>query len=76
MFHDVKEVWGSGQQQVRNLWANIAAWHVNLWLYTLVELWAWDRPAANWCIREDSPWDRADDVRATPTAAKPCRRPA
>ncbi|MEZ6064225.1 MAG: hypothetical protein R3B90_00620 [Planctomycetaceae bacterium] len=45
MFHDVKEVWGSGQQQVRNLWANIAAWHVN-GSTTLVELWAWDRPAA------------------------------
>ncbi|MEZ6064591.1 MAG: hypothetical protein R3B90_02535 [Planctomycetaceae bacterium] len=73
VFHDVKEVWGSGQRQVRNLWANIAAWHVNLWLYTLVELWAWDRPAAELVHREDSPWDRAPtDVRATPTAAKPC----
>lgn len=35
VFHDVKEVWGSGQQQVQNLWANLAAWHVNLWLHTL-----------------------------------------
>lgn len=60
VFHDVKEVWGSGQQQVRNLWANIAVWHVNLWLSTLVELWAWDRPAAELVHREDSPWDRAD----------------
>lgn len=60
VFHDVKEVWGSGQQQVRNLWANIAAWHVNLWLYTLVELWAWDREAEKLVHREDSPWDRAD----------------
>lgn len=60
VFHDVKEVWGSGQQQVRNLWANIAAWHVNLWLYTLVELWAWDRPAEELVHREDSPWDRTD----------------
>ncbi len=25
VFHDVKEVWGTGQQQVRNLWANLAA---------------------------------------------------
>lgn len=60
VFHDVKEVWGSGQQQVRNLWANIAAWHVNLWLYTLTELWAWDRSAEDLVHREDSPWDRAD----------------
>ena len=25
VFHDVKEVWGSGQQQVRTLWANIGS---------------------------------------------------
>jgi hypothetical protein len=58
--HDVKEVWGSGQQQVRNLFSNIATWHINLWLYTLVELWAWDRPAEELVPREDSPWDRTD----------------
>jgi len=45
VFHDVKEVWGSGQQQVRNLWSNIGCWHLNLWLHTLVELWAWTRSA-------------------------------
>lgn len=60
VFHDVKEVWGSGQQQLQNLWANIAAWRVNLWLYTLVELWAWDRPAQDLVHRQDSPWDRTD----------------
>jgi hypothetical protein len=60
VFHDVKEVWGSGPQQVRHLWANIAAGHVNLWLYTLVELGAWDRPAQHLVHREDSPWDRPD----------------
>ena len=59
VFHDVKEVWGSGQQQVRNLWTNIAVWHLNLWLHTLVELWAWDRTAATLVRRDDSPWDRA-----------------
>lgn len=57
VFHDVKEVWGSGQQQVRNLWSNIAVWHVNLWLHTLVELWAWDRSAEDLVHRADSPWD-------------------
>jgi hypothetical protein len=60
VFHDVKEVWGSGQQQVRNLFSNIATWHINLWLYTLVELWAWDREATELVHREDSPWDRTD----------------
>ena len=59
VFHDVKEVWGSGQQQVRNLWANIGAWHLNLWLHTLVELWAWNRPAHQLVHRADSPWDAA-----------------
>lgn len=59
VFHDVKEVWGSGQQQVRNLWTNIAVWHLNLWMHTLVELWAWKRPAAKLVHRNDSPWDDA-----------------
>lgn len=61
VFHDVKEVWGSGQQQVRTLWANIACWHINLWLHTLVELWAWDRCGQDLVHRDDSPWD--DDQR-------------
>ncbi|MBI3281263.1 MAG: transposase, partial [Acidobacteria bacterium] len=39
-FHDVKEVWGAGQQQVRNIWTNVAVFHMNLWMHTLVELWA------------------------------------
>jgi len=60
VFHDVKEVWGSGQQQVRHLFANIAVWHINLWLHTLVELWCWDRPAEELVHRDDSPWDRDD----------------
>ena len=56
-FHDLKEVWGLGQQQVRNLWANLGAFHLNLWMYMLVELWAWERPARELTDRTDSPWD-------------------
>jgi len=41
-FHDTKEVWGAGQQQVRNVWSNIGCWHLNQWVYTLVELCCWD----------------------------------
>ena len=37
-FHDIKEVWGAGQQQVRNVWSNIGCWHLNQWVFTLVEL--------------------------------------
>lgn len=58
-FHDVKEVWGSGQQQVRNIWTNLAVYNLNLWMHSLVELWAWDRPVEELCDRSDSPWDDA-----------------
>ena len=58
-FHDVKEVWGSGQQQVRNIWTNVAVYNLNLWMHTLVELWAWHRPAEELVDRRDSPWDDA-----------------
>jgi hypothetical protein len=56
-FHDVKEVWGAGQQQVRNIWTNVAVYHLNLWMHTLVELWAWNRTHAQLCDRCASPWD-------------------
>ena len=59
-FHDVKEVWGAGQQQVRNIWANIAAFNLNLWVHTLVECWAWHKPAEEIRDRKDSPWDDAE----------------
>ena len=56
-FHDVKEVWGSGQQQVRNIWTNVAVYHLNLWMHTLTELWAWQRSHGQLCDRSDSPWE-------------------
>jgi hypothetical protein len=56
-FHDVKEVWGAGQQQVRNIWNNLAAYNLNLWMHTLTELWAWDRQGEQLVDRGDSPWD-------------------
>jgi hypothetical protein len=59
-FHDVKEVWGAGQQQVRNVWSNIGCWHLNQWLYTLVELCCWDVPKSELTDRRARPWDNAD----------------
>jgi len=56
-FHDIKEVWGAGQQQVRNIWTNVAAYHLILWMHTLVELWAWNRKRGALRDRSDSPWD-------------------
>jgi hypothetical protein len=59
-FHDVKEVWGSGQQQVRNIWNNLAVYNLNLWMHTLVELWAWNKSRKQLVDRGDSPWDDAE----------------
>jgi hypothetical protein len=60
VFHDVKEVHGAGQQQLRHVWANVGAWNLIMWWHTLVELWAWDRSKSRSCDRSDSPWDRAE----------------
>lgn len=57
VFHDIKEIWGAGQQQLRNVHANVGAYHLTLWAYTLVELWAWDRPEEDLVDRSASPWD-------------------
>ena len=57
VFHDVKEIWGAGQQQLRHVYANVGAWHLNLWAYTLVEVWAWQRPEEELVDRSASPWD-------------------
>jgi hypothetical protein len=56
-FHDVKEVWGAGQQQVRNVYASIGAFAVNLVLYTAVEAWARERAKEELVDRCRSPWD-------------------
>ncbi len=49
----------AGQQQVRNIWTNLTVYNMNLWMHTLVELWAWQRPGEQLCNRSDSPWDNA-----------------
>jgi hypothetical protein len=56
-FHDLKEVEGLGQQQVRDIWANVGAFHISAWVHTLVELWAWGQPREAICDRSTSPWD-------------------
>jgi hypothetical protein len=59
-FHDVKEVWGAGQQQVRNVWSNLGCWHLNQWLYTLVELCCWGMAKSESTDRGARPWDNPD----------------
>jgi hypothetical protein len=56
-FRDVKEIWGAGQQQVRNVYSNEACFNINLWMYTLVEAWAWSRQEEELVDRSASPWD-------------------
>jgi hypothetical protein len=58
-FRECKQVVGAGQQQVRFIWANIGAFHVCLWTYTMTEAWAWGREAEELVDRSASPWDKA-----------------
>jgi hypothetical protein len=57
-FRECKQVVGAGQQQVRFIWANIGAFHICLWTYTLTEAWAWGRDEDELVDRSGSPWDR------------------
>jgi hypothetical protein len=59
-YHDLKEVWGAGQQQLRNIWSNLAAFNLNMWMHTLVETWAWSRKRQELGDRSESPWDDPD----------------
>jgi hypothetical protein len=68
-FSDIKEIEGAGQQQVRTLDSNIGAFHLNAWLHSMVELWAWNKPAKVLCDRSNSPWD---DVFRRPSHADKC----
>ena len=56
-FRECKQVVGAGQQQVRFIWANIGAFHICLWTFTLTEVWAWGRKAEDLVDRSASPWD-------------------
>lgn len=56
-FHDVKEIWGAGEQQVRSVWSSIGCWNLCGWLYALVELECWDYMSEQLVDRSDRPWD-------------------
>ena len=58
-FHDLKEVEGIGQVQLRRVWSNIGALDLSLWVHTLTEVWAWDQSADSLSDRSDRPWDDA-----------------
>ena len=56
-FRDCKEVVGAGQQQVRFVWANVGAFHVCLWTFTMTKAWVWGRATEELVDRSASPWD-------------------
>jgi hypothetical protein len=58
-FRECKQVVGAGQQQVRFIGANIGAFHICLWTYTMTEAWAWGRKDEELVDRSASPWDKA-----------------
>ena len=58
-FHDLKEVEGIEQVQLRRVWSNVGALNLSLWVHTLIELWGWSRPVEELSDRSDSPWDDA-----------------
>lgn len=56
-FKAVKEVWGAGEQQVRNIDSSEGCFNLNLWMLSVVEAWAWDRAEEDVVDRSSSPWD-------------------
>ena len=57
-FRECKQIVGAGQPQVRFIWANIGAFHVCLWTFTMTEAWAWARKDEELVDRSGSPWDK------------------
>ena len=52
--------WGANQirqQQVRNVYSNEGCFNLNLWMYSVVEAWAWQKKEEELVDRSASPWD-------------------
>src|SRR5262249_6626392 len=76
VFHDVKEVHGAGEQQLRHVWAHVGAWNLIGWWHKLVGLWAWDRAARRSCDRIVCPSDQAEGRRSHANRCQELRREA
>jgi hypothetical protein len=70
-FRDCKEVVGAGQQQVRFVWANVGAFHVCLWTFTLTEAWAGAGRRGIWWTARPRRGIRRSAARAMPTSGGP-----
>ena len=74
-FRDLKQIVGAGQQQVRNRWANVGAFHLCLWTFTMTEAWAWDRSEEELVEhRQSSPWDDQPRRPSHADKRRACRR--
>jgi hypothetical protein len=74
-FRDLKQIVGAGQQQVRNLWANVGSFHLCLWSFTMTEGWAWDRSEEEFIgHRKSSPWDDQPRRPSHADKRRACRR--
>ena len=73
-FKAAKEVWGAGQQQVRNIDSSEGCFNLNLWMMAIVEAWAWDRPEEEVVAREESPWDNKPRRPSHADKRKPLQR--
>ena len=71
-FHDVKEVWGTGQQQVRNIWTNVAVYHLKIRMYTRWNSGLGTAPTTNFAIAACRRGTTPIVARPTPIAATPC----
>ena len=43
---------------MRNVHSNEACFNLNLWMYSLVEAWAWEQAPERLADRSACPWDR------------------
>jgi DDE superfamily endonuclease len=59
-FKEIKEVWGAGQQQLRNVYANVGAFNLNGWMYSAVQVWGWQRGLEELVDRSACPWDEQE----------------
>jgi hypothetical protein len=55
---ECKQIAGTCQQQMRFILANVGAFHVCLWTFTMTEVWAWGRKDEELMARSASRWNK------------------
>jgi len=67
-FRECKQVVGAGRQRVRFLWANVGAFHVRLWTYTMTEVGFGAGRTKSWWTARPRRGTRRHGGRATRTS--------